>query len=536
MKLAELIIAEAHDRGLRHFFGLPGGGSPLDMMEAGRRYGVDFVSTAHESTAGIAAACYGLMKETAGLALAVKGVGAANLAGGAANAYFERLPVVCLCETSPNSVTQREMVQHCDHAGLFEAVTKYQATLSPAEGPDLVREAIFAATEGRPGPVLLNLPSDQGTADTDSFRPVDPPPTPSEPDEPSLVAARAFVEETRRLVVVAGTDVHRHGAAAQLLEFVENSGAAVLVNMDARGVFPESDPRWAGVLMGNYIPGIAETEIMDRADGVLLVGADAMMTHVPWKSDLPTCELVANNEYETLSPSPRVRVNGNLKSALKALSGIRREGLPVADIEASNDVVLRNFKRPDDARFAPHDILEITRTLMPSDGVLVAETGIFVAMLERLWPVDRRGAYLGTAGGRTMGLTMPAILGAKLARPEVPMIGLGADGSLLMRLGELEVLARAGIAVPLIIINDRALGTMKSRQKSRGMAEYELDLHPVDLAAVARSCGLDGIAVESPDSFEQALRNALHAERTTLIDARVDAQAYQDCFGPMVGL
>ena len=79
MKLAELIIAEAHDRGLRHFFGLPGGGSPLDMMEAGRRFGVDFVSTAHESTAGIAAAYYGLMRETAGLALAVKGVGAANL-------------------------------------------------------------------------------------------------------------------------------------------------------------------------------------------------------------------------------------------------------------------------------------------------------------------------------------------------------------------------------------------------------------------------------------------------------------------------
>lgn len=534
MKLAELIIAEAHDRGLRHFFGLPGGGSPLDMMEAGRRYGVNFVSTAHESTAGIAAACYGLMKETAGLALAVKGVGAANLAGGAANAYFERLPVVCLCEMSPSSVTQREMVQYCDHAGLFEAVTKYQATLSAEDAPDQVREAIFAATEGRPGPVLLNLPSDQGTADTDGFQPVNSPPGPSEPDEPSLAAARSFVEETGHLVVVVGTDVIRHGATARLLEFVENSGAAVLVNMDARGVFPESHPRWAGVLMGNYTPGIAETEIMNRADGVLLVGADAMMTHVPWKSDLPTCELVASSEYETLSP-PRVRVDGNLKSALKALSGVRREGLPLADIKASNDLVLRNFTRPD-ARFAAHDILEITRTLMPNDGLLCAETGIFVPMLERLWLVDRPGAYLGTAGGRTMGLTVPALLGAKLARPEVPMIGLGADGSLLMRLGELEVLARAGVAVPLVIINDRALGTMKSRQKSRGMAEYELDLHPVDLAAVARSCGLDGIVVESPESFEQALKDSLHAECSTLIDARVDAQAYQDSFGPMVGL
>ena len=168
--------------------------------------------------------------------------------------------------------------------------------------------------------------------------------------------------------------------------------------------------------------------------------------------------------------------------------------------------------------------------------MLVAETGIFVPMLERLWPVDRRGAYLGTAGGRTMGLTVPALLGAKLACPDQPMVGLGADGSLLMRLGELEVFARAGIAAPLIIIDDRALGTMKSRQKSRGMEEYELDLHPVDFAAVARACGLEGVEVDSPEDFERALAGALGADRTTLIDARVDPKPYQDGFGPMVGL
>ena len=77
-----------------------------------------------------------------------------------------------------------------------------------------------------------------------------------------------------------------------------------------------------------------------------------------------------------------------------------------------------------------------------------------------------------------MGLMIPAALGAKLARPDVPMLGLGADGSLLMRLGELEVFARTGVAMRLAIINDQALGTMKSRQKSRGLPDYALDLHP----------------------------------------------------------
>ena len=108
MKLAELIITEARERGLRHFFGLPGGGSPLDMMEAGRQLDVSFVSVAHESSAAIMAACYGLMKKQRGWRWR-EGNCAGNLAGGAANAYFECMPVVCLCESSPTHVVQEEM-------------------------------------------------------------------------------------------------------------------------------------------------------------------------------------------------------------------------------------------------------------------------------------------------------------------------------------------------------------------------------------------------------------------------------------------
>lgn len=135
-----------------------------------------------------------------------------------------------------------------------------------------------------------------------------------------------------------------------------------------------------------------------------------------------------------------------------------------------------------------------------------------------------------------MGLTLPAILGAKLARPETPMVGIGADGSALMRLGELEVFARTGVRVPLVILNDRALGTIKSRQQFRGMTDYGLDLHPVDLAAIARAAGLNGVVVETPEVYDSELKKALEADRTTLIDARVDPQLYQKSFAPTLGI
>ena len=518
MTLAQLIITEARERGLRHFFGLPGGGSPLDMMEAGRQLGVDFVSVAHESSAAIMAAYYGLMKDTAGLALAVKGVGAGNLAAGAANAYFERVPVVCLCESAPTAVTQPELVQTCDHAGLFGAVAKYQATLSAQEGPTAVQQAVFHATDGRPGPVLLNLPSDLGAAACAAPLPRQAPSATPPPEATDLEAARQFIASARRPLIIAGADLVRAGATAELATLVDNIQAAVLVTMDARGVFAESHGRWAGVLVGTYGPHIIESEMLSRADAVLLVGTDAMMSHVPWPSDLPTCELVARSTYHTLTPAPRVRVDGDLKTALRGLANLTQPGFAVDQIQAARQQILRHYERPPQARLAVQDLIEITHQLMPADGVLVSETGILVCALEHLYRVERPGTYWGTSGGRTMGLMLPAVLGAKLAAPNRPMVGFGADGSLLMRLGELETLARTGAAMPLVIVNDQALGTMKSRQKSRRMPEFGLDLHGVDFAQVAAACGLLSATVESPEQFRTALREALQADR---------ARAYQ---------
>ena len=229
----------------------------------------------------------------------------------------------------------------------------------------------------------------------------------------------------------------------------------MLSTMDGRGAFPESHPRWAGVMTGSWVDNTVEMEVIERADAVLFAGADAMMAHVPWSSPLPVCELVARPGYLSFTPEPEVRVDGDLKASIAQLT-TAGDGFFEAELAAIDAVVEPHFARPPHARLAAQDIIEIARELMPPRGVLFSETGIYITILERLWKVDDPASYRGTSGGRTMGLTIPAILGAKLAAPETPMMGLGADGSLLMRLGELETLARAGVAVPLVILNDDA--------------------------------------------------------------------------------
>ncbi len=536
MTVAEAIMVEAYDRGLRHFFGIPGGGAPLDLIEAGRKKGVKFVNVSHESSAAIAAAYNGSLKNSAGLAMTIRGVGAANLAGGVANVYFERLPVVAVCEAAPRSMARRESVQHCDQKMLFDGIGKYQSALTPETARGAIRQAFFQAGEGRPGAAILHLPSDlaghlvEAEPAVSSAEPV------AAPNSADLARLGELLGKKRRSVVMAGADVARAGASAELLDLVQTIGAAVLVTMDARGVFPESHPRWAGVFVGSPNPNVIETRVLDQADVVLLAGVDAMMTHGLWKSGLPTCELVARPEYSTLSDSPVLRVNGDLKSSLRGLSLSPQAGFSEDEVQALRRGILEYFKRPSQARFAAQDVIEITREVLPQDGVLLSETGAFLPMLEHLWPVERLGTYYGTSGGRTMGLMIPAVLGACLSDPERPMIGLGADGSALMRLGELEVFARTGAAAPLVVINDRALGTMKSRQRSRGLPDFGLDLHGVDLGGVADACGLLGVKVETPEAFRKELRRAMKAGRTTLIDARVDPGPYQDSFGPSIGV
>ena len=527
-------MAIARDNGLEHFFGIPGGGSPLELIEAGRQRGVSFVNMSHESSAAIAAAVYGKVRNTAGLAMSIRGVGAANLAGGVANVFFERLPLVGICEAAPLSTHATESAQQCDQPELFDGISRYQSILGREHALETIHAAFAQAVASRPIPSVLHLPAGLGEIDDGPIPSLAASPRPSSVHNGRLGNLREFTRTHPRIAVLAGADVVRSKAIPELMALVESLGAVVLVTMDARGVFRESHPRWAGVFLGLFNPNVIESRVFGKVDGVILVGVDAMMTHVPWKLDTPTCEIAASEEYSSMA-NPRVRVNGDLKVILRALADDSRPGVLESEIRSLREGILQYFKRPSGARLAAQDVIAITRELLPGDGLLLSETGAFVCMLEHLWAVETPETFLGTSGGRTMGLMIPAALGAAVADRQRPMVGLGADGSLLMRLGELEVFARTQVATPLVIINDQALGTMKARQRSRGFPSYGLDFHSVDFAAIARAVGLKGVTVEKPEGFRRALKDAMRSKGTTLIEARVDPEAYQNSFSPTIG-
>ena len=541
MNLSELFMKIAKEMKNDHFFGIPGSGVPLDLMDSGKNIDLHFINVAHESTAAIAAGTYGLIKESAGLCLGVKGVGAGNLAGGAANAYFERMPVVCVCETTPNYSYENEMVQHADHKGLMKSVTKSMLTLSKDNPSQLIRDAFNTSIDGMPGPVLIDFPSDMGLIEAEDTKYNQTEKTIKSPGryDSEIIKTISLINNSKKPMILIGDGVRKDKAMTQVVNFAEKIGAGVLSTMKARGVFPENHERWVGVSTAygegnNSRPNI----LTSGSDLIILIGADQMMTHVPWpKGEINSVEIISSQESKTLSSDPKEICKGNIREIVQMLMDSKEKtGWKIDEINQIYKNTDSRFSRPDNAIFTVQDIIEISKEILPKDGLLFTETGAFIALLENTWKFDDPLKYFGTSGGRTMGLMIPSYIGGSLAtNNEIPLIGIGADGSTLMRLGEFETIKRSNLKWPIIIINDAALGTMKYRQGFRGYDDYGLDLEMVDFAGVAKSCGLNGETANNPEDFRKVLRTSFNSEVTTVIDARIDARIYQDNFGGTIG-
>ena len=539
MNLSKLFMKITKEMGNNHFFGIPGSGVPLDLMDNGREIGVNFVNVAHESSAAIAAGTYGLVNKTAGLALAVKGVGAANLVGGIANAYFERLPVVCVCETTPNYSYENEMVQHTDHKKMMGTLTKMMTTISTDNPSKTISDSYNIASSDIEGPVLIDFPSDIGLADIEESIYEKKNNNYKKVNEDLNKKIINIINSSKKPLVVVGDGVRKSEAIKELLIFVKKINPAVLSSMKARGVYNENEQNWLGVMTDfNENQNTHTGSVISKSDLIINIGVDQMMTHAPWpKGKKDIIEIVSSNQEKTISNDPLITYAGDIKEILNNITTeVKNNGWGNEELKDINNNLLDRFTRPPDARFTAHDIFDICKDVLPENSNVYTETGAHIRLMEQTWKFDQPLKFFGTSGGRTMGLMIPSFIGGVLGtNNDVPSIGIGADGSTLMRLGEFETINRAKIKWPLVIINDGALGTMKYRQGFRGYKDYGLDLTMVDFSKTAKSCGLNGETVDSPEDFKKVLINSLKKEKTVVIDARIDPDAYQDNFGGTIG-
>ena len=518
--IAELVAAGLRHAGVEILFGLPGGGSNLDVIGAAEAEGLRFVLAHSEGAAVLMAAAAAELSGRPGACVVTRGPGVASAVNGVAHALLDRQPLLLVSDCVPAAGRDRIAHQRLDHAALLGPVTKGSFVLGATSTAEEVRAAVALSLAGPPGPVHLDLdPSAPGTqlvaTDADGARP-----------PADLDTARAALRTARRPVVIAGVGATPGG----LRRLVAGSTAPVLTTYKAKGVVPETGPNAAGIATGATI----EAPLLHAADLVVGVGLDPVeLIPAPWPYAAPvvllgTWPTVGDGEY--FGDHLRIEVVvPDLDAALGVLAPELRSEWPDGTAQDARRAALDRVLAavPDEpSGVLPQVVVATARALAPAGTVATVDAGAHMLAAVPLWEVDEPGELLISSGLATMGFALPAAVAAALIRPDRKVVCCTGDGGLGMALAELETLARLRLDVIVVVFDDRALSLIAIKQGDHQGGASAVRYGTVDFAGTAASLGVPAFSADNVDELHDALTKALARRGPCLIDVAVDPTGY----------
>jgi len=546
MSGSEAFVRALEREGVDILFGVSGG-AILPICDALHGADMRFVLARHEQGAAHMADGYARASGRVGVCLATSGPGATNLVTGIATANIDSSPVVAFTGQVPTDMIGTDAFQEVDIIGVSASITKYNLQLRRvAEIPWAVKAAFHIASTGRMGAVLVDLPKDIQIAvdevefpDEVSFRGYR---LQVEPDSRELDWAATLLSKAQRPIIMAGGGVIASDASRELLKLAEFLMAPVTMTLMGKGAIPSDHPLCAG-LCGMHGTGEANN-LVSEADVLLVVGgrlsdrttgrveefsAGAKIVHV----DIDRSEIDKNIETVT-------RVIGDAKLAL---SGIRtRLSRMRTERRGSHSWLKRmeEFKERyvlSEIRGNPHlrapAVMKALRRALPRNAIVTTEVGQNQMWAALYFDVYGPRTFLSSGGLGTMGWGFPAAIGAKAARPDVPVVDIAGDGSFGMTENNLATSVEEELPVTVVVLNNRMLGMVAQWQRlfyGRRYFGVELGRSP-DFVRLAEAYGAVGVRPESIEEFERAVRRAASSEVATVIDVHLDPE--EDVY-PMV--
>ncbi|MBE7453449.1 MAG: biosynthetic-type acetolactate synthase large subunit [Kofleriaceae bacterium] len=531
--------------GVEVVFGYPGG-AIMPAYDALPRYRVRHVLVRHEQGAAHMADGYARASGRVGVAVATSGPGATNLVTGIATAMLDSVPCVFITGQVSSHLIGSDAFQETDVTGVTLPITKHNWLVTRPEdvGP-VLREAFHVARTGRPGPVLVDITKDaqQGSCD---FDPADrrlarvPHRRPERGGTAdALDRAAALIDHAERPLILAGHGIVQAGAAAELLAFVERTGAPVASTLLGLGGFPATHPRALG-MMGMHGEAwvnraVQEADLLialgmrfdDRVTGNLKTYAPrARKIHV----DLDSSEIGKNVAVD-------LAIIGDVKQVLAELTPRCKPSTRatwIARIEAEKgDAAVRDIQRlPDTGKlFAAHVIHDLWR-LTEGKAVVVTDVGQHQMWEAQYYKHDHARGLVTSGGLGTMGFALPAAIGARFARPDDEVWVIAGDGGFQMTAAELSTCAQEGLKVNVAIINNGYLGMVRQWQEMFYGGRYvATPMRSPDFVKLAEAHGLTGLRVTRRAEVADAVAAARRAPGTVVIDFRVEQE---DSVYPMV--
>ena len=532
--VADLIVDGLVRAEVPRLFGVPGGGSNLEVLEAARVRGLPFVLCHQEWAACIMAAVTGELTGRPGAVLSTLGPGVTASATGLAHARLDRSPLIYVSDRHPAGVLQFATHQYVDHGAHVGAIAKDSVSVGADSAAHWVAHAVrLALTEPR-GPVHLDLPADvAGRSAVPAATSVTPAPLP--PLDGKLVErAAAMIRAARRPLVIAGLGC-RAADAKWLRAFAEALPTPVLTTYKAKGAIPDPHPLALGIFTG----GALEEPLVRRADLIIAFGLDTVeLIPRPWAYTAPVLSLTRcpAAEPRLQAPgggayfSPALEVVGEPGSILEDLAG-RLLGRARADWDVAEVDRIRRERHAalevPVPGLAPHRVVQMTRELTAGGSIATVDAGAHMFPATAYWHALEPGELLISNGLATMGFALPAAIAAQLVHPHRRVICFTGDGGLMMVAAELETVARLGLPIVIVVFNDEALSLIAIKQEQKGLEGVSMRYAGPDLRALARAFGLRAFTATDEATLHQALIGAQTAPGPALIDARIDASGYR---------
>ena len=530
MSGGEALVKSLVGEGVEVVFGIPGIQMYGIVAALRDEPGIQMVTTRHEQACTYMAYGYARASGKPGVALVVPGVGIYNAAAGLATAYARSCPVLLIAGQIPRGQIGKNLgaVHEIeDQIEIVRPITKWrQEALAPKAIPGAISEAFRQMRTGRPRPVYLEVPPDAGV-ERDEVELRDPAPISRiMPSSEQLEKAASAIAQSSLPLIVAGGGVALSSAEQALLELVEASNIPVITSGGGKGAIPDRHPLCYGSCVS---PGGERHEmnqlldVMKSADVVIGIGTRFSLGNPAGESS--TLVNINIDDFDlTRIQANTIPLHGDAKATINALlpllidAGCRDRSSPAEAVAAARRLISYYDIRDKEPQYP---ILEAVQRGTPDDAYTVWDVTQFGFYSRTHWQANHPNTYIDSGYSFNLGYAFPTALGAKLAKPDRPVVCVTGDGSFMFNSSELSTALKYGINVTTIIFRDDAYGNVARDLDDFFAGTYETDLANPDFVKFAESFGAIGMRADDPMDLETLIPTALEQQAPVVIDVPI---------------